>query len=214
MASAAPIRRLAGVTYDVRAGRYRLATGRFLSATGLERILEGQIAATGANMRADAEALQRGAINLAEWQISMERRVKSLHLLSAAMEHGGFSRLSRADLFWIEGEVRRQYAFLADFARQIKNRKQALDGRFLARVSLYAEAGRSTEREAGRRLARLAGAVEERRILGAADHCKTCVGEARKGWRPLGELKRIGESECRTRCRCSWATRTAEERAA
>jgi hypothetical protein len=180
----------------------------------LQRILEGQIAATGANMRADAEALQAGRINLAEWQISMERRVKSLHLLSAAMEHGGFSRLSRADLFWIEGEVRRQYAFLADFARQIKNRKQALDGRFLARVSLYAEAGRSTEREAGRRLARLAGAVEERRILGAADHCKTCVGEARKGWRPLGELKRIGESECRTRCRCSWATRTAEERAA
>jgi hypothetical protein len=214
MASAAPIRRLAGVTFDAVAGRYRLANGRFLSTAGLQRILEGQIAATGANMRADAEALQAGRINLAEWQIAMERRVKSLHLLSAAMEHGGFSRLSRADLFWIEGEVRRQYAFLADFARQIKNRKQALDGRFLARVSLYAEAGRSTEREAGRRLARLAGAVEERRILGAADHCKTCVGEARKGWRPLGELKRIGESECRTRCRCSWATRTAEERAA
>jgi hypothetical protein len=213
VSAAAPIRRLAGVTFDAVAGRYRLANGRFLSTAGLSRILEGQIAATGANMRADAEALQAGRINLTEWQISMERRVKSLHLLTAAMEHGGFSRLSRADLGWIGSEVRRQYGYLANFARQLESGAQALDGRFLARVALYAEAGRGTEREAARRLARLAGAVEERRILGAADHCKTCVGEARKGWQPLGVLKRIGDSECRSRCRCTWATRTEEEAA-
>jgi hypothetical protein len=193
-----------GLTWDARARRYRSASGRFLSAARVQGILEEQISATGARMREVSEALQSGRINLAQWQLEIEGQIKRLHLMAFAVNEGGFNQLTRSDLGWVGGQVRRQYEYLRNFARQIERGEQPLDGRFLARVQLYAEAARGTEREAARRTARADGATAERRVLGIADHCPTCVSEARKGWRPVGTLRRIGDSECRSRCRCAF----------
>jgi hypothetical protein len=210
-----PVQRLAGLRWNARAGRYVLPSGRFLSRTAVLETLERQIEATTAAMRADAESLQAGRVNLAEWQLGMERRVKSVHLLATAIEHGGFDQLSRADLGWIGSRVRAQYGYLANFAREIERGAQRLDGRFLARVALYAEAARSTQREAARRRGVLAGHDEERNVLSPADHCHAtkdvpgCEDETARGWVRIGTLAAIGSRRCRSRCRCVIVTRAA-----
>lgn len=210
-----PVLQLAGLRFDPVARRYRLPSGRFESTERTLAVLEGQVEATTKAMRADAEALQAGRLSLAEWQLAMEGRIKSLHLLTASLEHGGFAQLSRADLGWIGQRVREQYAFLARFAREIESGAQALDGRLLARVDLYASAGRATQREAASRIAVLAGASERARILGPADHCVRsgdkpgCIDQARLGFLPIGDARhvKIGACVCATRCRCSWSFR-------
>jgi len=56
------------------------------------------------------------------------------------------------------------------------------------------------------------GYVEERSVLGIADHCDGCLAEAGKGWRPIGTLLPIGGRDCKARCRCHFEYRMAGER--
>lgn len=58
------------------------------------------------------------------------------------------------------------------------------------------------------------GYVEERSVLGIADHCDGCLAEAGKGWRPIGTLLPIGGRDCKARCRCHFEYRSPAEIAA
>jgi hypothetical protein len=53
------------------------------------------------------------------------------------------------------------------------------------------------------------GGQQERRFLHAAEHCPDCVDVAGRGWVPIGTLPRIGDSQCRTRCRCTFSYRAS-----
>jgi hypothetical protein len=215
MATAAPIRRVGAITYDPRVGRYRVRGG-FVSKAYVLQTLERQIEATRGAMRADAEGLQAGRLSLVEWELAMRRHVKSAHLLAASLERGGFAQMTRADLGWTGQRVRRQFEYLRNFAREIESGKQPLDGRLLARVDLYAEAARATEREMAARMAVQGGATHRARQLGIADHCRKgrgrpgCIEQARLGYLPIGDKRHveIGGCRCGTRCKCRWVFET------
>jgi hypothetical protein len=98
--------------------------------------------------------------------------------------------------------TKKQYAFLQRFAIDIETGKQKLNGNFLRRAGMYADASRGTGQDVARVEASKKGLTEERRIRFPGDSCETCVEQAKLKWQPLGALNRIGDSECRTNCRC------------
>lgn len=189
--------------YNEGARRYTdIATGRFVTRQAVRSALDGFVDAASVRMQAHSAALIASRTSLAEWQQQMAREVKLTHLASTAAANGGWAQLSQADYGRIGARVKAQYAFLNNFAQEIASGKQRVDGSLAVRSALYGQAGRQTYEEERRRLEGMAGQSEERRILGPADHCSGCLAAAAAGWQPIGTLPRIGDTPCRTNCRC------------
>lgn len=144
-----------------------------------------------------------GKVTLADWQGQMTSNLKTLHVAMGVAGNGGFQNTSSADFGFIGSLIKKQYAYLRDFAKQIADGVQALNGSLLARAALYVQAARSTFEFVVARASGNGGATQSRSVLGIADHCKECVSEAAKGWVEIGSLIPIGERLCKTNCRCS-----------
>jgi hypothetical protein len=195
---------LSQYVYDPRSRRYRdQVSGQFVTAKSVRFAVDTIIDAETVKVRDIAQRLIDGSINLAEWQIQTSSLLKTLHVAMGIAANGGFENTSNADLGFIGSLIKKQYEFLRNFAKQIKNGTQALDGTLLARAELYVQAGRGTYESVVARAARNGGSTQEKSILGAADHCGDCVGEAAKGWSPIGTLIPIGQRQCLSNCRCS-----------
>lgn len=209
------------LTQDYRwneiAARYIGANGRFVPRSLVNAALEQTVTGSQIEMGLLSERLQSGSISLLEWRAGMAQQIKMLHVAQSALARGGWSQMTQSDWGWVGSEIKKQYQFLDRFAADIASGKQPLNGRFLQRAKLYANASRGMFEEMRRRYMRLfKGATEERRNLGVAEHCQTvdklegCVELAAKGWQPIGTLPRIGESPCRTNCKCYYLFRNAE----
>ena len=173
-----------------------------------ERVAQRQLLA----METLSLRLQRGKISLAEWQLGMARQIKVLHVNAMALARGGWAQMSQSDWGFVGAKVKEQYKFLRNFGQQILNGEQALDGRMLVRTGMYEDAARGSYEEMRRRSERLYNNMEEeRRELGAADHCMDCLVYASLGWKPIGTLPRIGDSQCRTNCHCRFVFRRRTE---
>lgn len=196
-------------TFDPTTGRYRDDRGRLISEATVRRALDAVIDGQATTMRDLTQQLVDGTIALGLWQQQMMAAVKSVHLVGLAVAHGGWNQLDQSDFGWVGQRIREQYRFAVRFSVEISSGAQALNGTAVARSAMYAQAARATHREALRRIAAQRAVGEERRVLGQADHCKTCLAEARRGWQPFGTLRRIGDSECRVNCRCHFDFRTA-----
>lgn len=194
------------------AGRYvNLTTGRFVSYLDVRNVLDGVLQGAQTDMIASGLQLQSGLISLQEWQAIMRADIKALHTISGAAARGGWAQMSLSDWGYVGSEVKKQYAFLENFVQQIQSGQQALDGRFLTRVQLYAQAGRGTYEQMRRRCEKLYNKMQqERRVLGIADHCNGCLVQAALRWQPIGRLDSIGDEECCTNCRCHFEFRRKE----
>jgi hypothetical protein len=199
--------------FDPSTGRYRAPNGRFVRDAAVVTALDAVITAQAGSMRDLTQQLVDGTITLALWQAQMMQSVKTVHLVGLALGNGGWRSLDQSDFGWVGQRIRDQYRYLIKFTVELGSGAQTLNGTAVARSALYAQAARGTHREAQRRLARaqmIAG--EERRVLGVADHCKTCLEQAKLGWQPFGTLKRIGDSECRVNCHCRFEFRAEPAR--
>ena len=194
-------------TYDARAYSYRDGAGRFVSDRQVREALDGALDAHTKTVRALGESLRAGRISVAEWQTGMARAIKNAHLYSAAAARGGWQNMTPADYGRAGQKIRAQYGYLRDFAAQIVDGRQPLDGRFLQCVDLYGQSGRVTYHATERREMEVRGMTEERNVLHPSDHCPGCVDESARGWVPIGSLVPIGSRDCRTRDRCTVAYR-------
>jgi hypothetical protein len=194
-------------TYDPQVRRYRDASGRFLSEATVRAAVDTIITQEAQNVRDLSQRLINREINLAEWQLGMAANLKSLHVAMALAANGGLKNSSPADLGYIGGLIKEQYQFLRDMSKQIKNGQQKLDGTLLARAELYAQSARGTHEKMRERAAKRGGQKEQKSVLGVADHCSQCVGEAKKGWSPIGSLIPIGERICKANCHCTMGYR-------
>lgn len=208
--------------WNEAAGRYMdLTTGRFVSFADVNAALELQVINSEMNIAAVTEQLRAGTINLAEWQLAMEQEIKVIHTASAASARGGWAQMTQADWGWVGQRVRVQYQYLNNFAAQIANGQQPLNGRALQRAKMYAQAGRSTFQEMRRRYTRIyKGAVTEARVLTPnAEHCEGgdnrpgCIELANMGRVPVGTLPPIGAAQCLTFCQCTFRFFDAEGKA-
>jgi len=193
--------------WNTGASRYiDTSTGRFVSRVVVARELERVITASEVQIMEVSMSYLNGEITLSEWQILMERSIKSIHTSSAALAIGGWNQMDYSDWGRTGSMIKKQYWWLDNFANDVHIGKQRL-GSFLRRAQLYAQAGRGTYEEMRRVLAEHHGFIEERRLLAPAEHCNTCVLEAEKDWQPIGTLRQIGDSECRTNCLCRFMFR-------
>jgi hypothetical protein len=193
--------------WNEAASRYvDISTGRFVSRAVIGRELDAVITASGQTMRGLSQQLLDGGLSVPEWQIAMEREIRTIHTASGAAARGGWAQMSQADWGFVGSQIKKQYAYLDRFAAQVASGRQKLNGSLLTRAGLYAESGRGTFEEMGRRMARHKGKRQERRILAPVEHCQTrgellgCQELADLGWQAIGTLPPIGESPCFTHC--------------
>ena len=190
--------------YDPRSRRYRnRATGRYLPASEVRGAVDTIIDAETRKMRNLAQSLVNGEIALSDWQMQSAALLKALHVAMGLAANGGLANTSAADLGYIASQIKQQYSYLNKMALQIRKGEQPLDGTLVSRAALYTQAGREIYENVVGRAAANAGCTQEKSVLGAADHCQDCVGEAAKGWQPIGSLIPIGQRQCLGNCHCS-----------
>lgn len=189
-------------TWDPETGRYTTADGKLVKESAIRSALDQVIDAQSATMRAHTQMLLDGTLGLAAWTMAMMSSIKTIHLVATATAVGGWRQMDPEWNGWAGSHIKPQYRWLIKFSVEISSGAQKLDGTLLARAAMYAAAARVTHREAQRRLSAQRIVGEERRRLGAADHCRTCIQQAKLSWQAFGTLKRIGDSECRSNCRC------------
>ena len=195
--------------WNAAAGRYTdLTSGRFVPFATVRNELETVITQSQSNISAISSQLQGGQITLKEWQLSMAREMKAMHTASMASARGGWAQMSQADWGYTGSQLKKQYEYLRNFARQIESGEQPLNGNFMRRSKMYSQAGRDSYEEMRRRAERIYnGKAEERRVLHATESCDDCIEEAGRDWQPIGTLAPLGTLQCRTNCRCTFEFR-------
>jgi hypothetical protein len=191
------------------------ANGKMVSRAVVNAALEQTVIGSQSEMVLLSERLQSGSLSITEWRAGMAEQIKIIQTSEAALARGGWVQMTQSDWGWVGSQVKAQYKYLDNFARQIANGEQPLNGRFLQRAKMYAQAGRAMFQEFRRRYMRIyKGATEERRVLGVAEHCTEgkrpgCVEQAALGFLPVGskELVPIGGCTCLTACHCFWEAR-------
>ena len=155
-----------------------------------------------------AERLISKSITAAEWQAEMREYIRTIHREAVLIAYGGRHNVTQAAWGYEGYLVKEQYKYLDGFMRDIQaNPKAWMNGRLLTRMRLYEKAEWATF-EAMIRFQKLQdGYTEERRNLGAADHCHGCLQQAGMGWQPIGTLAPIGSQECATNCHCVFGYR-------
>jgi hypothetical protein len=180
-----------------------LSNGRMVSMSSVRDALESVMEASAARMNAVTQSLIDGNISLASWQTEMMQNIKLSHTAATASSAGGWAQTTPAEWGRAGQLIRGQYEYLRNFAGQIADGSQALDGRALVRADMYGQAPRGTFEEIYRFSMIDAGYDEGRRVLGQADHCEDCIDYAWMGWMPAEDVPEIGNSQCLTNCHCT-----------
>ena len=189
-------------TWDTKSASYRGARGRFVSAREVRDGLDGALEAASHRMRGLAGDLRERRISLADWQTSMAREVKNVHLYSAAAAKGGWNQMTPADYGRAGQRIRAEYAYLNARAVKIASGEQALDGSLERIAAMYGQAARGTYHAVEKLEQEIRGADQERNVRGARDSCAGCLAQTARGWVGIGELVPIGTRDCMTACRC------------
>ncbi len=202
--------------WDAQNRRYiHLSSRRYVPYTELRaQAIEPLITASKIAQRTLSTQLQSGDTKLTDWQLAMINQVKQTQIAAALAANGGDENSSQADYKKIAATILVLLLFLRGFAKDIEIGKQALNGFLILRSDLYANAARSTFEEI-RRFGMMTyfGALQEKRILGLAEHCRTdhelkgCVELHDLGWQRINTLPKLGQTPCRTNCKCRFVYR-------
>ena len=198
--------RATGYGWNAVAHRYYdLEAGVFVSRAAVSAGLESVMDVSALRMNALTQRLIDGGISLADWQTGMMQQIKTAHVASAALSNGGWAQMTQSDWGATGQLIKEQYKYLENYAAEIANGTQALDGRALVRSDLYADAANTTYSAMQTRSYTADGFEEERRELEVKDggNCDDCIEYANEGWQPIGTLPEPGDdSQCSKRCRC------------
>lgn len=188
-------------------------TGRMVSRAAIRDGLEALMDTSAVNMNALTQSLIDGNISLASWQSSMMSEIKSAHVAASALANGGWSSMGPVEWGATGQMIREQYDYLRNFASQIADGTQPLDGRCLVRSDLYGSASNTTYSAMRTRLLTADGFEEEKRVLeDVIDACDDCIEYANEGWQPIGTLPEPGnDSVCLKRCRCEKVYRRVDD---
>lgn len=196
---------LQGYQFNQKAQRY-VRQGRFVARSKIMGLLNTSIAARTERIAAGTTALAEGRISPSVYIARTTTLLKRQYLQNAALGAGGWDRLTQADYGRIGGTLKGELPRMAEMARQLQAGGISL-AQAMNRVNMYEGHARSIfyTTEESRMPAPEPGNVWlERRILGPAEHCISCLTFAAMSWQPLGVLPVPGDaSECNGNCRCS-----------
>lgn len=190
--------------WNERAGRYvSLPSRKFVPWERVGEALEDVIEVSRVEVETLTLTLVRGG-DLNKWREAVAYEIKQMHIASACLGRGGYEQMTPADWGRVGQRIRRQYAYLENFARQVESGAQPMDGSLVNRARLYTFATRGTYD--GQRRANYAtmGYRFEKRVLHKAEHCQSCKDIAALGWQPIGTLPNIGDADCLSNCQCTF----------
>tara|TARA_R110000868_G_scaffold117128_1_gene311389 strand:+ start:1757 stop:2422 length:666 start_codon:yes stop_codon:yes gene_type:complete len=196
---------LPGYRFNTASHRYvSQTTGRFVARRDIVSLLDKQVTSGAERLGELTRDFHEGKIDRAVWLEQMRGEVKTAHLTNRALGAGGWDRLTQADYGAVGGRLQADYRRLEGFADDIASGKASI-AQALNRSNMYAGNARvqfwDAERE--RRTSGTGNVLIERRVLGAAEHCNSCVDFYEQGWQMAGQLPSPGvDSECLSNCKC------------
>ena len=194
-------------------GRYRnQSTGRFVNPSEVRNDLDLYLQASNEPIKALSEQLRSGAINIADWQTTMMTEIKNAHLNAIAETVGGYENMTPEHNGRAGAYIREQYKFLRDFANQIEDGTQPMDGTISRRSQLFIKAGRESYYKSIHAQLGSGTASHVRSIRFPGDSCEECKGFDGV-WFVLGSsaYKLPGNRICNKNCRCSEQYGTLQE---
>lgn len=151
-----------------------------------------------------------GPVSSREYQARMQEQITLSHNVNAVLAAGGFAAMTLGLWNYAASRARSEQLFAESLASEI-NRGLVSVPQAINRTSQYAEATYPTFAGTTDRRERARGTIEARRILDPkAEHCERdatrgtpgCPELASEDYEPIEEVVPIGESTCRSRCRC------------
>jgi hypothetical protein len=194
---------VADLRWNETAGRFTDSAGRFVSESRVRAVIDSIADQASARMAAASERMLAGELSLASWQAEMQQTIKVSQLAASVLAHGGAEQMTFSHYGSAGRAIRDQYGYLRNFADDVANGRQPLNGGLTARAGQYGQVARiAFEREYGRDQQQR-GYQFERNVLGAArDHCSLCPELSARGWVPIGSLPPVGSRPCRAQDRC------------
>jgi hypothetical protein len=198
---------LPGYRFNTAAHRYiSQKTGRFVARREIVSLLDAQVTSGKERLGELTRDFHEGKMDRAVWLEQMRGEIKTAHLTNRALGAGGWDRLTQADYGAVGGRLQADYRRLEGFADDIASGKASI-AQALNRSNMYAGNARvqfwDAENQRRKDNVTPGNALLEKRTLGAAEHCASCVGYYSQGWQPAGTLPEPGEgSECLTNCQC------------
>jgi hypothetical protein len=189
--------------WDSTQRRYTSGVGKIVTPQKVREVLDTVVdKSSKARLIELGKQLQSKAISIPEWYTRSIPLIKQGHSQAAATAAGGMNNLTPSQRGYLGSRLRSEYGYFRQLALDVESGAVKLDGRFLDRLGMYADAAIPTHEEMKRRLEMDAGMKEERNILGSAKHCSECEAETAKGWVEIGTLKAIGSRKCLSKDRC------------
>jgi len=191
------------VTYDRRAGQFRGTDGRFVSRVAVDKLIEGEITRTEAQLLKLAKRLTNGDLDLGAWEKETALTIKASHLRMMVFAAGGKDQLESRYVGLAGTELRRQYGYLNNFSRTIAG-GTLTPAQIHRRAQLYARSAKITFNRVQKSVKQAEGFNVAKRLLDAqAKHCGDCIGHERREWTEIGAIVPPGVScECQNRCKC------------
>lgn len=194
-------------TWDPEKRRYIDADGNTVPESRVRGWVDKMTVAAALGFITRALLVGNGKLNPHDWSQEMSTDIVSLHTVVSIVAAGGFEQTTEE--FWQHAteEIVNQQAYFTNFSNQvITGTVDPAADAFPARNALYAEAGFGTYENAVAIREFGAGLNLYKRILAGNEvddgNCQDCLDAEALGWQTRGQLPRIGDSICRTRCRC------------
>jgi hypothetical protein len=140
--------------------------------------------------------------SMERWLSGMEASTLGSHGTAAALAVGGWDNMTQENRDVLSGPLQLHLLKLEQLALGIAAGLILLNRSITSRSAMYVKAAVSTYEVVVSVKARTEFA-EEMSTLHATESCDGCIGEAAKGWVPVGTLIPIGERECGVHCRCT-----------
>jgi hypothetical protein len=191
---------------------YNPETGRFLSRTQALGYVERSLEATASATDLLADYVANEMISVADWRLLMRQEIKSEYIRQACLGRGGRAQMTFSDWGVVGSQIKDQYRYLDDFARQIADGKLS-EAQISSRSRMYVNAAREAFESMQERMATAAGYDEEVWVVNhALENCPDCLDFEAMGWQPVGTFPTPGDgsTQCLTNCGCTKEYRKSE----
>jgi len=216
------------LVYNKGAARYVNEKGRFISTGAVRDIIDNDISAAGARMvehgaklKDAAQLFKDGALSqeqytaaVRDWRNDMAASVKAANLGQGAAACGGFHNMTQARYGAIGGALKKQYAYLSNFAIEAAANPDivlSLDKSrrpFDERIAAYSEASRETfEALQYSEMVDAGFQAMQNDLEPSAHHCtgeKSCPAMTAMGRVAIRDARylRVGKRKCSFKCKC------------
>jgi hypothetical protein len=209
----------AGLSYTYNKSAHRFAdkaTGKFLSQSQAQTIVETGIKKNRDRLQTLAENLASGGIDITRFLTDGSDAIKNLHILNAvnavgnradALTKDQVKELNRRVKEHLSGGKDKLTGDRFGFSELIKDlvKGNASEAELKNRLNMFADAAALTQAHIKRVQIEADKTYSQAlRVLGVAEHCPECVSYAGLSWVKLSDLIMPGDRcSCRANCKCT-----------